>query len=332
MNRIEEAKLTIKKIAAYNETPLSNETLAHVNLRKDLIDTTESLIDIFEFKRFLKIFILTNALWFFQNIAYTGAIAFAAISTDNPYMILTINSFVDIAAAVGCSYASELFGRKRATIIPCILAGILYPISGFIDQDDQVILFLLVVMSARLMLTVGFDVQYLYAAEVYPTNIRSRAYSVRMSIGSLGNLLAPQVKIFSILTHAYYQFRLIFLTDLSDNFFCFPRMLKKVVALGAIHLAIPLVIFGIASLLASGIMIFLPESKGCELPKSLIDGELFGLEGEERSKLASRYQKSGNGGLNFGQWMEKETADIGMNEFDLKKVKSDSTISETSGV
>lgn len=109
-------------------------------------------------------------------------------------------------------------------------------------------------------------------------------------------------------------------------------MLKKVVALGAIHPAIPLVIFGIASLLSSAIMIFLPESKGCELPKSLIDGELFGLEGEERSELASRYQKSGNGSLNFSQWMEKETTDTGMNEFDLKKVKSGSIISETSGV
>lgn len=194
VNRIEEAKLTIKKIAAFNKTSLSDETLAHVNLRKDLIDTTESLTDIFQFKRFLRLFALTNALWFFQNMAYTGAIAFAAISTDNPYIMLTINSFVDIAAAVGSNYASELLGRKRATIIPCILAGILYPVSGFIDQDDQVILFMFVVMSARLMLTIGFDVQYLYAAEVYPTSIRSRAYAARMSIGSLGNLIAPLVR------------------------------------------------------------------------------------------------------------------------------------------
>lgn len=111
-----------------------------------------------------------------------------------------------------------------------------------------------------------------------------------------------------------------------------PAHVEKVVALGAIHPAIPLVIFGVASLVSSAIMIFLPESKGCELPKSLIDGELFGLEGEERSNLASRYQKSGNGGLNFGQWMDKEATDVGMNEFHSKKVKSDSITSETSGV
>lgn len=103
------------------------------------------------------------------------------------------------------------------------------------------------------------------------------------------------------------------------------------VALGAFHPAVPLMVFGITSLLASTFMISLPESKGCELPKSLIDGELIGLEGEERMKVASKYQKKENNGLKFfskdGQGSEKI-----LKEFDLKKGEFFPIETSTNGV
>lgn len=46
-------------------------------------------------------------------------------------------------------------------------------------------------------------------------------------------------------------------------------------------------------------MIFLPESNGCDLPISLIDGECFGLFGEKREKVISKYQKNKNGITNL---------------------------------
>lgn len=46
-------------------------------------------------------------------------------------------------------------------------------------------------------------------------------------------------------------------------------------------------------------MIFLPESNGCDLPISLIDGECFGLFGEKREKVASKYQKKKDGITNL---------------------------------
>lgn len=193
VNRIEEAKLTIKKIAAFNGTPLSEETIAHVCLKKDLIDTNESMIDILKYRRFLRIFSLTTALWLVQNITSTGAMTFVVMATDNPYMMITIHSFCDMLSSIASKYASDLLGRKRATVISFILAGILYPASGLFDQHAQKMAFLSMIMIARFVQRIGFNVQFLYAAEVYPTNIRSRAYALRMSIGSIGNLIAPQV-------------------------------------------------------------------------------------------------------------------------------------------
>lgn len=94
--------------------------------------------------------------------------------------------------------------------------------------------------------------------------------------------------------------------------------------------AVPLIIFGIVAVLSAVIMIFLPESKGCELPKSLIDGETIGLFGDEKEKVASRYQKppAANGSLNFKEWADKEgVGDINLNDVELKK-RSVSVIAE----
>lgn len=98
------------------------------------------------------------------------------------------------------------------------------------------------------------------------------------------------------------------------------------VTLGVIHPAVPLMVFGITSLLASTFMISLPESKGCELPKSLIDGELIGLRGEKRMKVASKYQQKETGGLEFCQKTDKEVKN-NLKDFDLKERESFSIFS-----
>lgn len=203
-NRVAEAMLSIKKIAHINDISISDEKLKHLNIEKYMNDTSESFYDIFKYKRFFWIFTSTTFIFFCLNIVYTGAIAFAAISTDNPYMMLTINSIIDAVAAIAGNFANEILGRKYATMIPCVISGVLYPISAFIN-DDQVILLMLFMTIGRLFLTIGFNAQYLYAAELYPTNIRARAYAARLAIGSLGNILAPQVRYPDIYVHLKFM-------------------------------------------------------------------------------------------------------------------------------
>ena len=70
--------------------------IAHVNLKGDHCEKSEWLKDMFKYRRFAIMFALTNALWFAQNFAYTGGTAFAAISSDNPYMMMTINSIINV--------------------------------------------------------------------------------------------------------------------------------------------------------------------------------------------------------------------------------------------
>lgn len=274
-DRIEEAKIIIKRIAKINQKSIANETLQNIDLRHDIVQLHSALNKIFNYKRFLIIFTLTNIVWFCQSIAYTGAIGFATISTDNPYMILTINSVIDVIAAIAAYYASEHWGRKGATVLPCVISGLLYPIAATINQDDQVVIFFIFAMGARLFLTIAYNVHYLYAVEVYPTNIRGRAYSLRMAIGSLGNLIAPQVR---ILFSYFCEFLFYFETFL------------QILSLESIDESISLVTFGIVSLVPAVIAFFLPETMGLNLPKTLLDSECIGLVSEEKAKVTTRYR------------------------------------------
>ena len=173
------------------------------------------------------------------------------MSTDNPYMMMTIHSIIDRIACIFGNYFYKYLGCKRLTIISYFTSGVLYVIAGLFDQHENMIIFLSTMISARFSCTMGYNAQYLYAAEIYPTSIRSRAYAVRMAVGSLGNLIAPQVISFS---------------------------------------SFPLVIFGIASACASAVMIFLPDTNCYQLPKSLSDGELIGLSFEERENYKLKHQ------------------------------------------
>ncbi|XP_077564256.1 organic cation/carnitine transporter 2-like [Haemaphysalis longicornis] len=48
-------------------------------------------------------------------------------------------------------------------------------------------------MVGRFALTTAYNVGYLYAAEIYPTEIRSQAISMRQTFWSLGKFLSSQV-------------------------------------------------------------------------------------------------------------------------------------------
>jgi len=101
----------------------------------------------------------------------------------------------------------------------------------------------------RLTFTVGYNVQYIYAAEVYPTVIRSRGLAIRLAVGSLGNLISPQI-----------------------------------VRLAVYGKWIPLFIFGLSAFVSSLTMSDLPETLSQPLPETFENGDKFGLEPDQRPK------------------------------------------------
>lgn len=93
--------------------------------------------------------------------------------------------------------------------------------------------FMLLFYTARLCVSMAFNILYLYAAEIVPTSFRSRAVSTRLCLNNFGALIAPVL----IATHVY----------------------------GAV---IPLTLFGLTAVVAGILAIFLPETLGVPLPET----------------------------------------------------------------
>ncbi|KAK3778758.1 hypothetical protein RRG08_013029 [Elysia crispata] len=94
--------------------------------------------------------------------------------------------------------------------------------------------------------TVGFAVIYVYTAELFSTVVRNSVIGVCSVCARMGGTLAP------------------FIGD------------KSRIVGGKLEIALPLVIFGGLSVLAGGLVLFLPETSQRTLPETMEDAKRFG--------------------------------------------------------
>lgn len=262
--RIEEAKLNVKKIAEINGNDPIDDDLLDYYLGQQSAKSggggggggkKTSLKEILKFPRFCRIFSLTSVIWLLLTFSFMGGNGFAAMSTDNPYMMLSINAVIDCIACLAAEYAAgnRYLGRKFGTIGSCCGAGIFYILSGLLPSSYEVST-LVMLMIARLAATLALNIQFLYAAEVFPTEIRGTAFALKLSIGAIGALISPQI-----------------------------------LALQRYHKAIPLLSFGGAILVSAALKFLLPESLGESLPQTLLDAETFGLPFDQKLAIRTKH-------------------------------------------
>ena len=258
--KVDEVKLNIKKIASINgNDPIEEELLDYYlkeQMGKNSIKTP--LQNVFKFPRFCMNFAFATVIWLLMSFSFFGGNGFAAMASDNPFMMLTFNAIIDTIACFAAEYVSRnrYLGRKWGTIGSCIGAGILYMLSGFLPGSYK-ISNLILLMAARLVATLAVNIQFLYTAEIFPTEIRGTATALKLSIGAFGGAIAPQI-----------------------------------LALHSIHKAIPLAAFGAAEFAAGACMLFLPESLGQSLPQTLIDAEVYGLPTDQKMKIRNSYKRN----------------------------------------
>lgn len=91
----------------------------------------------------------------------------------------------------------------------------------------------------------AFAIIYVYSAEIFPTEYRSVGIGACSMCARIGGILSPSVAS---------------LADVYD----YPPL--------------PLFIFGTLSLISGCLIVFLPETVGCELPQTIEESENFGSD------------------------------------------------------
>ncbi|KAL4676502.1 hypothetical protein H8959_010647, partial [Pygathrix nigripes] len=176
--------------------------------------------------------------WFTSSVLYQGLIMHMGLAGDNIYLEFFYSALVEFPAAFMVILTIDRIGRRYPWAASNIVAGAACLASGFIPGDLQ---WLRIIVSClgRMGITMAFEIVCLVSAELYPTFIRNLGVHVCSSMCDIGGIITP------------------FLVYRLTN----------------IWLELPLMVFAVVGLVAGGLVLLLPETKGKALPETIEEAE-----------------------------------------------------------
>ncbi|XP_076063522.1 organic cation transporter protein-like isoform X2 [Oratosquilla oratoria] len=224
-------------------------TLSVVNSQAELVSkgteevsprTSASFIDLFRTStmryRSLNLFFS----WAVCTLVYYGLSSNSGNLGGDLFVNFIATMLVEIPSYVFAYFALDRMGRKGTLSFVLLLGGIACLISGFIPED---ISWLIVTLSlvGKFGIAAAFAVVYVYSAEIFPTELRSVGVGSCSMCARIGGIVAPFI---ASLAHTYKP--------------------------------LPLIIFGLLSIISGCLIVFLPETLGTELPQTIYESEQFG--------------------------------------------------------
>nr|XP_053651859.1 organic cation transporter protein-like [Cherax quadricarinatus] len=177
-----------------------------------------------------------------------AALVFYGLSSNssslggNIFVDFISTMLVEIPSCIFDILALDRLGRKGTLSLSYLLGGVSCFITGFIPQDNYWVVVGLSLLG-KFGITAAFNSLYIYSAEIFPTEYRTMGVGTCSMSARLGAILAP------------------FIASLADT-----------------YKPLPLLIFGVLSLVSGCLTVFLPETVGCELPQTIQDCEAFGSD------------------------------------------------------
>ncbi|XP_042545671.1 solute carrier family 22 member 2 [Dipodomys spectabilis] len=176
--------------------------------------------------------------WFTSSVLYQGLIMHMGLAADNVYLDFFYSALVEFPAAIIIIFTIDRVGRRYPWAGSNMVAGVACLASVFIPDELQW-LKITAACLGRMSITVAFEMVCLVSAELYPTFIRNLGVHVCSSLCDIGGILTPFL----------------------------------VYRLTAVWLQLPLVVFAVVGLIAGGLVLLLPETKGKALPETIEDVE-----------------------------------------------------------
>jgi len=237
--RIKDADKVLRRIAKTNGQPrpphVGEQAAAGTNGRTDGGQATKpGFCTLFD-RRLLGRFLISCATWFTASSSFYGLGMNAGNLPMSIYMSNFIGGLVQVPAylVAGCLIQAPWCGRKGAVISGFIIGGCCLLLSALTREKNLLLLFYYI---GSFGVSISFAVVFLFASELFPTNIRSLGLSVTSVFARIGAMISPFI-----------------------------------IALHRISPALPLLIFGVSCLVTGFLQIFLPETRGAKLPDTVDD-------------------------------------------------------------
>ncbi|XP_053344535.1 solute carrier family 22 member 2-like [Clarias gariepinus] len=235
-NQSSKAVEITKKMAKENKKTLSKNIETLEDDTPDL--AAASFMDLIRTPNMRKHTFILSYNWFTSAVVYQGLVMRLGILGGNVYIDFLISGLVEFPAAFLILFTIDRIGRRLPFAAANIISGAACLITAFIPENF--FWFKTVVACiGRLGITMAFEMVVFVNTELYPTFIRNLGISMCSTLCDIGGIVAP-----------FLLYRL-----------------------AVIWLELPLIIFGILAVIAGGLVLLLPETRGVPLPETIDDIE-----------------------------------------------------------
>ncbi|XP_063954422.1 organic cation transporter protein-like [Lytechinus pictus] len=241
--RTEEATKIIKKAADTNKKDLPDPifTSEEIKEQQDALTAKQAtFLDLFKTPN-LRIRTLNCMFnWFVNTMVYYGLSLDTSDLGANDYIAFFISGAVEVPAVITGIFAIDYFGRAKSTCGYMVFGGVACLCTTFTPLGAWRTT---VAMLGKFGITASFAIIYIFSAELFPTPVRSVGVGICSMSARIAGILAPYVLL-----------------------------------LDEVWEPLPVIIFGVLSIIAGVLILFVPETLGARLPQTIEEGELFGTK------------------------------------------------------
>ncbi|XP_060023879.1 solute carrier family 22 member 1 [Lagenorhynchus albirostris] len=213
--------------------------LKMLSLKEDVTEKlSPSFVDLFRTPHLRKHTFILMYLWLTSSVLYQGLIMHMGVTGGNLYLDFFYSALVEFPAALIILVTIERFGCLYPLAGSSLVVGAACFLMIFISHDLHW-LNIVVACVGRMGITLAFQMVCLVNAELYPTFLRNLGVMVCSSLCDLGGVITP-----------FLVFRLM-----------------------EVWQGLPLILFAALGLVAGGMTLLLPETKGVALPETIKDAE-----------------------------------------------------------
>ncbi|KAK7602882.1 hypothetical protein V9T40_006856 [Parthenolecanium corni] len=231
----------LKKISASNNIELSEKALQQQEEVVSCLPKEEKkepfwkpILIIFQTKLIWLRLLNCSFCWFTNTLVYYGLSINSVELVGNKYFNFVLTNAVEIPAFVLSGFILQKVSRRMSQSAAFFFSGVACLVCEFVPADMfwlQLPLFLV----SKFLITVSFNIMYVYTAEMFPTELRLSLCGFASMFGRFGSMLAPQT-----------------------------ILLKDLVGQHA-----PVLLFGVTSVIAGGLSTSFPETLNKKLPDTV---------------------------------------------------------------
>ncbi|KAF5290281.1 hypothetical protein FQR65_LT11615 [Abscondita terminalis] len=238
--RVEEAKRIVRDAAKENNVEIADEHL-HALLRTDVNqkDSQASVLYIFKHRNILKRSLVIFFDWMVNSMAYYGLSWNTNNLGGNDHVNFVISGAVELPAYILLLLTLNRWGRKY-TLSGCMIVGGVTLMLTMVVPSDSNWAIVTLAMIGKLTITSSYAILYVFSVEQFPTVIRNAALGVGAVCARIGSISAPFINLTS-----------------------------------EIWKPLPLIVFGILSLIGGSASLVLPERSTHNLPETMADMDVI---------------------------------------------------------